>query len=205
MSTTTTSRIDALLKSKGLSARQMLLNLELSPTALSEWKRGKAKPTVDALTKIANYFDVSIDYLVGHDLPPASTGGVWIPVYGNVAAGVPIQAVEDILDYEEISADLASRGEYIALKLKGDSMAPRICDGDVVIVRVQPTVESGDIAIVLLNGEDATCKKVTFTDEGMMLIAFNAAIYPPRFYSHRQIEEMPIRILGKVIELRAKL
>ena len=76
-----------------------------------------------------------------------------IPVLGNVAAGVPIEAIEDVIDYEEISEELAHTGDFFALKIKGDSMEPRICNGDVVIVRKQNYAESGDLVIVLVNGD----------------------------------------------------
>jgi repressor LexA len=128
---------------------------------------------------------------------------VRIPVYGNVAAGIPIEAITDIEDYEEISQDMAAKGEYAALRIHGDSMEPRMTDGDVVIVRLQETIESGETAIVMVNGSDATCKKIMRTDEGIMLLSTNAK-YSPMFYSNKQIEEIPVRIWGKVVELRAK-
>ena len=98
---------------------------------------------------------------------------------------------------------MAAKGEYIALKIKGDSMEPKISDGDVVIVRLQPDFNNGDIVIVLVNGDEATCKKIKKTPEGVMLISTNPA-YEPMFYSKKQVGELPVRVLGKVVELRAK-
>ena len=132
-----------------------------------------------------------------------SEKGKKIPVYGLVAAGIPIEAITDIEDYEEITEELARTGEFAALKIHGDSMEPRMTEGDVVIVRIQETVESGDTAIVMINGDEATCKKIKKTPEGIMLISTNPA-YEPMFYSNKQIEELPIRIFGKVVELRGK-
>ena len=129
--------------------------------------------------------------------------GIKIPVLGHVAAGQPISAIEDIIDYEEITRDMAIKGEYFGLVLKGDSMEPRMTTGDVVIVRSQPTAETGDIAIVLIGNEEGTCKKIKKTPEGIMLISLNPA-YEPMFYSNKQIEQLPITIVGKVVELRAK-
>ena len=129
--------------------------------------------------------------------------GVKIPVLGYVAAGIPIEAIEDIIDYEEISEEMALRGKYFGLSIKGNSMEPRICQGDVVIVRQQPDVESGELGIVLVNGNDATCKKVVKHENGISLVSFNPT-YEPMFYTKEEILSLPITILGKVVELRGK-
>jgi repressor LexA len=127
-----------------------------------------------------------------------------IPVLGKVQAGIPIEAVHDVLDEEEIEPDMALSGEYFALKIKGSSMEPRIYDGDVVIVRRQPDVESGQIAVILIDGKDATVKIVEKHEDGIVLIGLNPSVYPPHLYTNKQIEELPITILGKVVELRGK-
>ena len=106
---------------------------------------------------MADFFNVSVDYLLGRDNTsslPQSTGGTWVPVLGRVAAGIPIEAIEDVEDYEEISPDMAKTGEFFALKIQGDSMEPKISNGDVVIVRQQPDCDNGDIAVVLVNGRE---------------------------------------------------
>lgn len=126
-----------------------------------------------------------------------------IPVLGYVRAGIPIDAVEEILDYEEISQEMASQGEYFALSVKGDSMEPRIQEGDVVIVRKQSDVDSGEIAVVLVNGNDATVKKFVKHENGVSLVAFNAK-YEPMFYTCAEVECKPVTVLGKVVELRGK-
>ena len=129
--------------------------------------------------------------------------GVKIPVLGTVAAGIPISAVEDILDYEEIPRSWQNQGEFFALKIKGDSMEPRMESGDVVIVKQQSDANSGDTVIVLVNGDDATCKRLEKTDNGIMLVSTNPK-YPPIFYSLEDIQTKPVVILGKVVELRQK-
>lgn len=126
-----------------------------------------------------------------------------IPVLGKVVAGIPIDAVEEILDYEEISPEMARQGEFFALQVKGDSMEPKFSDGDVVIVRKQEDVDSGDIAIVLVNGDEATIKKVQKFDGGINLVPTNSA-YPVLTYTNKEIEQLPVRVIGKVVELRAK-
>ena len=132
---------------------------------------------------------------------PTSPGSKWIPVLGKVAAGLPIEAVADVLDYEEITPDMGR--EYFALQIRGNSMEPRIRENDVVIVRVQSDVESGDLAIVRINGSDATCKKLLKYEGGISLVSNNPS-YEPMYFSNEQVEELPVEIIGKVVESRSK-
>ena len=131
-------------------------------------------------------------------------GGYRIPVLGKVVAGVPINAITDISGFEEIPEQMGRAGEFFALEIKGRSMAPTLHEGDVVIVRQQPNVENGEIAIVLINGNEATVKEVKESPDGLTLIGHNVAIYTPHFYNRQEIESLPIQILGKVVELRRK-
>ena len=132
-----------------------------------------------------------------------SKKGVSIKVLGRVAAGVPIEAVEDIIDTEEITEELAKTGEFFGLQLHGNSMEPRMCEGDVVIVRKQDDAESGDIVIAMVNGNDATCKRLRKYRGGIELISNNPS-YEPMFFSNQDIQEKPVKIIGKVVELRGK-
>lgn len=131
------------------------------------------------------------------------SNGRKIPVYAAVAAGIPIEAIEDIVDYEEIDAALAATGDFFGLRIKGDSMEPRMREGDVVIVRKQEDADNGDIVIVLVNGNDATVKKLKKEPNGITLIPFNPA-HDTQYYSPEAITSLPVRIIGKVVELRAK-
>lgn len=133
----------------------------------------------------------------------AQNRGVLINVLGRVAAGIPIEAVEEIIDTEEIGAELARTGEFFGLKIHGDSMEPRMCEGDVVIVRKQNDAENGEIVIATVNGADATCKRLRKYRDGIELISNNPT-YDPMFYSNEDIENKPVRIIGKVVELRGK-
>lgn len=129
--------------------------------------------------------------------------GVLIKVLGRVAAGIPIEAVEDVIDNEEISETLAKTGDFFALQIHGDSMEPRMCEGDVVIVRQQNDAESGDIVIAMINGDDATCKRLRKYRDGIELISNNPS-YEPMFFSNDEIISKPVKIIGKVVELRGK-
>lgn len=127
-----------------------------------------------------------------------------VPVLGRVAAGIPIEAVEDIIDYEEIPKEMAKGNDYFALKIKGDSMEPRIWNGDVVIVRKQDDAESDEIIIATVNGDDATCKRLMKYKDAIGLLSLNSK-YPPMMFSKDEISKKPVRILGKVVEVRGKL
>ena len=175
----------------------------LTQGAYSNWERGETKIDSLQLSRLAELFGVSVDYLLGKTDVPSSSY-IRVPVLGRVAAGIPIDAIEDVIDWEDISAEAAGDGEYFGLQIKGHSMEPKISDGDVVIVRRQPDVDSGDIAVVLVNGDDATVKRIKKSPQGVTLIPSNPA-YEPMYYSNKEIESLPVQILGRVVELRAKL
>lgn len=137
-------------------------------------------------------------------MPSQKKHSVLINVLGRVAAGIPIEAVEDVIDTEEISEVLAKTGDFFALQIHGDSMEPRMCEGDVVIVRQQNDAESGDIVIAMVNGDDATCKRLRKYRDGIELISNNPS-YEPMFFSNEEIISKPVKIIGKVVELRGKL
>lgn len=188
---------------KNLTQTEIAKMIYISQPAYSKYEMGTASPNPETLKKLAEVLNVSVDYLIGNDVPPERPGYVRIPVLGRVAAGIPIDAIEEVIDWEDISAEAAGDGEYFGLQIKGQSMEPKISDGDVVIVRRQPDVDSGDIAVVLVNGNDATVKRIKKSPQGVTLIPSNPA-YEPMYYSNEEIESLPVTILGKVVELRAK-
>lgn len=126
-----------------------------------------------------------------------------INVYGRVAAGIPLEMIEDVIDTEEIPEDMAKTGSFFGLQIHGDSMEPKISDGDIVIVRQQDDAESGDTVIATVNGTDATCKRLRKYRDGIELISTNPS-YEPMFFSNQEIKTKPVRIIGRVVELRAK-
>lgn len=153
--------------------------------------------------EFANVLHTTVSYLMGWDLTPSSKKGIAINVLGRVAAGIPIEAIEDVIDTEEISEEMAKTGEFFGLQIHGDSMEPKFSDGDVVIVRKQNDAESDDIVIAMVNGDDATCKRLKKYKDGIALISTNPT-YDPMYFSKEEIETKPVRILGRVVELRAK-
>lgn len=115
----------------------------------------------------------------------------------------PIEAITDIVDYEEIDSALARNGDYFGLRIKGVSMEPRMREGDVVIVRKQDAADTGDTVVVLVNGDSATVKKIKYGKDGITLISTNPS-YDPMFFPASEVERLPVRVIGKVVELRAK-
>ena len=190
-----------LRKRKGLTQKDMADYLGISRQAYANYETGNREPDIHTLKSLSEYFHVSIDTLLDNESPSIKKHGVKIPVFGSVAAGIPIEAITDIEDYEEISEELAATGEFVALKIKGSSMEPMMLAGDTVIIRVQNTIETGEIAVVLITGAEATCKKIKKTPEGIMLISLNS-VYDPMFFTNKEIESLPVRIFGKVIEMR---
>jgi len=161
----------------------------------------------DKIEIISNFFGISPAILMGWDEnnDKQKVKGVRIPVLGYVRAGIPIDAIEEIIGWEEITPELAATGEFFCLEIKGDSMTPQIADGDIVVVRQQPDVESGEVGIVIVNGDEATCKKIIKYDEthSIGLVSFNTS-YDPMYFSETDIIEKPVAIIGKVVELRRK-
>ena len=190
-------------KAKGLTQAEVARTIGLTQNGYSYWENGKAKIDKDQLLKLAELFEVSTDYLLGNTSKP-NTKGVWIPVLGDVAAGIPIEAVEDIVDYEEIDAALAATGDFFGLRIKGSSMEPRIREGDVVIVRKQGDADTGDTVVVLVNGDSATVKRLKKEADGSMWLLPNNPAYDPQHFTPTEITEKPVHIIGKVVELRGK-
>lgn len=196
--------IKELRKKEKYTQAELAAKLSVNQTTVSCWETGKATPPPEMLMTLAQFFGVTVDYLMGNT--PTKTEkkkGVQVPVLGEVRAGYPMEAVENIIDYEEIDEEMARRGEFFALRIKGDSMEPRFAEGDVVIVRKQETAESGDIVVALVNGDSATIKKLKRHQNGITLVPSNSA-YEPMYYSNEEIMDLPVTILGKVVELRAK-
>ena len=196
-------RIFEARKRRKISRKEVADFLQVHETTIKRYEDGNTKklPT-DRLEKIAKYLNTSIEYLMGWE-EEQKPQGIKIPVLGTVAAGIPISAVEDILDYEEIPQTWKNQGDFFGLRIKGDSMKPDINDGDTVIVKQQTTANNGDIIIALVNGDDATCKKFEKLDNGIMLISNNSE-YSPMYFSNEEVITKPVVIIGKVVELRRK-
>lgn len=196
------NRFKSVRKSCGLSQKDVCDALHITQSSVSQWETGRTTPDHDTLIRLSKLYNTPIEYLLGI-ADKGTSSGVRIPVVGCIQAGIPVEAIEEILDWEEIPESMAHGGEFFGLQIRGDSMEPRIKEGDVVIVRKQETAMSGDVAVVLVNGEDATVKRVIINKSGITLDPFNPA-YEPIHYTQHDIETLPVQILGVVVELRGK-
>lgn len=195
-------KLRIMCEKKGFSVSnlpQYIPELNITKASISGWKHGST-PRPRIVELIAEYFNVPIEYLT----EDKENTPVKVPVYGTIAAGIPIEAIQDIVDYEELPSAMAKGGEYFALQVRGNSMEPRICSGDVVILRKQDSCDSGQIAAVIVNGNEATLKKVIYRNNGISLIPFNPS-YPIQNYTNDDVSRLNIHIIGVAKEIRGKL
>lgn len=194
-------------KQLNLTLKEIADYVGVSEATVSRWESGNIanmrRDRIAALAQILKVSPIDIMGVTDDDNYDDSIKSVQIPVLGRVKAGIPMTAIESIIDYEEISQEQARTGEFFGLQIKGDSMEPKISEGDVVIVRKQETVENGEIAVVLINGDDATVKKFYKTDAGIKLVSTNPT-YDPFFFTPDEVNSLPVSVIGKVVELRAK-
>jgi repressor LexA len=199
----------------GKSPTAVTKDLGFSNAAASHWKNGKS-PTAKSLQKIADYFGVTVNDLLSDpgDTPAPSKlhrePGEKIAVLSTVGAGIPLEAIntfdqDDPDSWEEISKLDAARGEFFALKIRGNSMEPLIRYGEVVIVRKQAEYNDGDIVVALVNGSEGVCKLLEYRDNGGICLRSLNPDYPPLVYTREQVENLPVRIMGRCVERRGKL
>ena len=191
---------DELAKKMGYADRSMIAKIEA----------GKVDITQSKIEQFAHVLQIVPGDLMGWENEEDGANGknhagyIRIPVFGRVAAGVPIEQIEDIEDYEDIKAPSDFEKDYFALRISGDSMQPLILDGSIVIVHKQPDAETGEVVIATVNGNDATCKRLKKYADGIMLLSINPA-YDPIVLKNDDIENEPVRILGKVVEIRTSI
>lgn len=172
-------------------------------------------PTLDAVKYISKGMNMSIEdmlkilddeqeFKMNEEAPKFNSSSAVVFVYGTIPAGIPMECIEDIIDTEEISADMLKGGkEYFGLKIKGNSMSPEYLDGDTLILEKVENCENGQDCVVMVNGDDGTFKRVFKNENGIILQPLNSE-YQPMVYSNEQIEKLPVKIIGKVVELRRK-
>lgn len=185
-------------------------------TTIQKWETEKAEPTLSIINALAELFNVKLEDLVNRDLSidecaDSIPAAVRINVYGKIPAGTPLEAIEDIIDWEEIPADWCKGGkEYFALQVEGDSMYPVYLEGDIIICQVQPDFEDGQDCVVFVNGNNATLKRCYHIPSGIRLKPVNPS-YPPCSYSVSEnvesydTQEIKAHVLGVVREIRRKM
>lgn len=195
-------RLRKLREEHKLTQSELAKYLGVGRSTVTRWEGGTAYPK-NQLERLSKLYGVTMDYIyTGKQEKPVK--GNRIPVLGRVAAGIPIEAIQEIEDWEEIPESWGDPREYFALRIKGHSMEPHLLPGDTIIVHKQEDIDSGKVAVVLINGNEGTVKQVKKIPEGIILVGYNAAVYEPHFYSNEEILSLPVRIAGVVVESRHK-
>lgn len=195
-------RIKKLRKEKNLTQKKLGEILGVTEASYNRYENNNIDLSNDHLLKLAEYFNVSIDYLLGNEenKKTPSNEGVRINVLGSVPAGIPLEAIEDIVDWEEIPSEWLKKGDYFALQLDGDSMSPKYLDKDVVIFKKQNTIDTNQEAIVYVNGYDATFKKIIIKDDGSITLQPLNPLHDPILVD----KDETFTVLGVPVELRRK-
>ena len=190
-----------------LTQADLASKLDVAPTAISAWEVGRNKPLMDKIELMSELFDIRKSDLLGDELLPNNlimvdrASVVRVPVLGTIKCGQPILAEENITSYREELSDRLPSGNLFYLRSQGDSMLPTIPEGSLVLIREQPTVEYGEVAAVLVNGDtEATLKRVKKQGDIVMLIADNPD-YPPYVIT----KDNPARIIGKAVLVSTEL
>lgn len=214
------TRLKELRNQHKLLQKDLAELLEVNRTTYVGYENGTITPPLQKLNVLAKYYNVSLDYLVGDskeywqsydseissskikalakEVQAYEAGTTQINVYGTIPAGIPIQAIQDIDDTIQIPTQWLNGGnEFIALRVKGDSMYPRYEDGDIVVIQLQPDCENGEDCACYVNGDDVTLKRVYKSDGAITLQPLNSA-YRPMTFKHPG----EVVILGKVVEQR---
>lgn len=202
------NNISDLLDRSGKTQLDLAEFMNVSQATVSNWCKGAKLPRMDKIDRICEFFNVSRSDLMedgstAQNRTPEPTS-IRIPVLGSVPAGIPLEAIEDIVDWEDIPIEWTKGGkEFFSLRVKGDSMYPKFMEGDTIILRKEDDCENGDICVVYVNGDDATLKKVVKKQDCIILQPLNNA-YEPRVFDYND-ELNPIRIAGIVVEIRRKV
>ena len=191
----------------GYTQDELAKKLNVSKSRINMYERGEREPNFEMLEKIADFFNVDMNYLLGKKEKAASKlpdnliqlakiKTRKVPLIGSIACGVPITAVENIEEYIDMDADIHAD---FALRCKGDSMInARIFNGDIVYIREQPMVENGEIAAVIIDDmeSEATLKRIYMDNEHIILHAENPVYNDMAFY-HEDMNQ--VRIIGKAV------
>lgn len=189
----------------GKTQADLMRHMKVSSATASDWVNGRKMPRADKLQAITTWLGIRLsDLMESHDKPDNIVIAIRIPVLGRIAAGIPISAVTEIIDWEEVRPEEVTGGEYFALQIRGDSMEPRIKNGDVVICRQQDDAEDGETVIAMVNGDDACCKKLKKYKDGSIGLLSTNPSYEPMIFTVDEIGQAPVRIIGLVKELRGK-
>ena len=218
---TFSNRLEKAMRERNIKPVELHEKTGLSESLISKYLSGNAIARQDKISILADTLKINPVWLLGYDVsmnketkPQSVSSSNSILVYGTIPAGIPLECIEDILDTEEISTDMLKGGkQYFGLQVKGNSMNPDYLDGDTLILLKQDDCESGDDCVVMVNGDDGTFKRVIKNQEAhtIRLQPLNTSLdenglplYEPRTFTEEEIQQLPVRILGIVVEIRRK-
>lgn len=195
--------IDCTIKKIPFSTILPDINAELSE--IDNISDSSKEKVLDSLEYCYNYFCQRNNILTkfSNKYNNSKNAFIRIPILGTVKAGYDWLAEENVVDYITLKEELPNVNEYFGLRITGDSMLPLLSDGDLVIVHDQDDVESGQTAVVLINGEEATVKKVVKTNDGIELHSMNP-YYPTKKFTYEDMKNIPVKIIGRVKEAKIK-
>lgn len=178
--------------------------LGVTKSAVNAYFMGNKMPRMDRIKKLADHFGCNVSDLVDDKSIEDQITAVAIPVLGTVPAGVPIEAIQDILGYEEIPKIMADTGEFFCLRVEGNSMYPLLYSGETIVIKKQETAGNGDIVVALVDNEETTVKRLKKMSDGIILEAENPE-YNSLYFNEKQIQNEKVKIIGKAVESRKKL
>ena len=178
--------------------------LGVTKSAVNAYFMGNKMPRMDRIKKLADHFGCNVSDLIDDKTIEDQVTAVAIPVLGTVPAGVPIEAIQDILGYEEIPKIMADTGEFFCLRVEGNSMYPLLYSGETIVIKKQETADNGDIVVALVDNEETTVKRLKKVSDGIILEAENPE-YNSLYFNEKQIQNEKVKIIGKAVESRKKL
>jgi len=209
------NRLNYAIELRNITPTELCKVTGIDKSQISSWRSGRYKAKQKSITLLAKALHVNPVWLIGYDVQMnmqfdnlegvnKTTNTKTVPIYGYVPAGIPIDCIQELIDTEEINVDnITSDKEYFGLKIKGDSMYPEYLNGDIIILEQINDCNSGDDCVVMVNGNDGTFKRIFKYKDGITLQPLNNA-YEPVFYTNKEIKQLPVRIIGRVIELRRR-
>lgn len=190
----------------GLNQKELAERLRFAKSTMSQYESDARNPSDKIKLALCDLFNITLDELMGRKVKPKSENSVAVPVLDRFSSGVPVDAIRKVEDWEEIPKVLTGTGEYFAVKMVNDSMSPTILRDSVVIVRKQDTVGDNEIAVVQV-GDDKAMKirRVNLQGNGIILFSDNRIACAPRYFTEYEVNALPVRIIGKVVEVRKRL
>ena len=200
-------KINDIIVNSGMTYQELESKTGIPKSALQRYATGTtSKLPLDRIEKIANALNISAVSLLGWDEAETefTTEAVKINVYSAVHAGFPQEAEDRIVDTIEIPKSWTVGGQkYIGIEVQGDCMEPEFREGDTILVRLQNHCESGQVAVVYVNGYDAYLRKVIEKEDSFILQPTNSAYLPDTYYKNDP--DNPVVIVGVVVEIRRKV